>query len=56
MPSAPAVLAVIGAVFLGLSVRRAARGGPDVGHQARTWATIGVIFGAVSAWLFLQGR
>lgn len=55
-PGAEAWLGALAVVFVALAARRAASGRPDVGHQARTWALVGVIFGAVSAWLFLRGR
>jgi high-affinity Fe2+/Pb2+ permease len=45
------ILAGLAAVFIVMAL---ARGGPS--HpQSRTWLLIGVIFGAVSAWLFYQG-
>ena len=45
------ILAGLAAVFVVMALMR---GGPS--HpQSRTWLLIGVIFGAVSAWLFYQG-
>lgn len=47
------ILAALAAVFLILGLVRAVRAG--VTHpQARTWLLIGIIFSAVSAWLFWQ--
>ena len=47
------ILAGLSIVFLALALARMA-GGKAAG-QARAWLLIGVIFGAVSAWLFYQG-
>jgi hypothetical protein len=44
------ILAGLAALFIGLGLLRGAPTRP----QSRTWLIIGVIFGAVSAWLFLQ--
>jgi hypothetical protein len=49
------ILGVLAIVFLALALARIAGGGAKAGGQARTWLLIGVIFGAVSAWLFYQG-
>jgi len=49
------ILAALSVVFLILAISRMARGGGAAHPQSRTWLLIGVIFGAVSAWLFYQG-
>jgi len=49
------ILAALSVVFLILAVSRMARGGGAAHPQSRTWLLIGVIFAAVSAWLFYQG-
>ena len=49
------ILGALAIVFVGLAVVRTASGGTKAHPQARTWLLIGVIFGAVSAWLFYQG-
>lgn len=49
------ILGALAVVFLGLAVMRLASGGMKAHPQARTWLIIGVIFGVVSAFLFLQG-
>lgn len=49
------ILAALSIVFLVLAVGRIARSGQAAHPQSRTWLLIGVIFGAVSAWLFYQG-
>ena len=46
------VLAVLSMLFLVLAAGRALAGGPK--GQVRTWLLIGVVFGAVSAYLFYQ--
>ena len=48
------ILAALSGVFLALAIMRIARGGGAAHPQTRTWLIIGVIFGAVSAWLFSQ--
>jgi ammonia channel protein AmtB len=48
------ILAGLAALFLALAIGRLAAGGPRSQPQNRTWLLIGVIFGAVSAWLFFQ--
>jgi hypothetical protein len=48
------ILAALALVFLGLGLSRVARSDPGSRSQGRTWLSIGFIFGAVSAWLFLQ--
>jgi hypothetical protein len=53
--SARGILAVLSAVFLTLALTRIAQG-KSASHPAiRTWLIVGVIFGAVSAWLWLGG-
>jgi hypothetical protein len=49
------ILGALSAVFLILAFSRIARGGMAAHPQVRTWLIIGIIFGAVSAWLFYQG-
>jgi hypothetical protein len=49
------ILAALAAVFLVMAIARMARGGRVAHPQTRTWLIIGVIFAAVSAWLFYQG-
>jgi hypothetical protein len=46
------ILGTLAIVFLALAI---ARGGGPTNPQRRTWLIIGVIFAAVSAWLFYQG-
>jgi hypothetical protein len=48
------ILAVAAAVFLAAALMRVSRGGAARHPQTRTWMTIAVIFGAVSAWLFYR--
>lgn len=48
------ILAALSAVFLVLAASRIARGGAASHPQTRTWLLIGVIFAAVSAWLFYR--
>ena len=47
------ILAALAVVFLVLAVTR--RATPMSHPQTRAWLIIGVIFAAVSAWLFSQG-
>jgi hypothetical protein len=49
------LLGALAVVFLTLALFRMARGGMKAHPQSRTWLLIGAIFGAVSAFLFLQG-
>jgi hypothetical protein len=49
------ILAVLAVAFLAAAARRAARDGGISHPQTKTWLLIGVIFAAVSAWLFFQG-
>jgi hypothetical protein len=49
------ILGALSVVFLALAFTRMAGGGAKMHPQGRTWLIIGVIFGAVSAWLFFQG-
>lgn len=47
------ILAALAVAFLVAGALRASRAGAS--HpQSRTWLLIGVVFGAVSAWLFYQ--
>ena len=48
------ILGALAVVFLALAVVRIASGGMKAHPQARTWLLTGVIFGVVSAFLFLQ--
>ncbi len=54
MLSARGILAVLSAVFLVLALTRIAEGGRASNPATRTWLIIGVIFGVVSAWLWLR--
>jgi len=47
------ILAALAVVFLVLAITRRAH--PLSHPQTRAWLIIGVIFAAVSAWLFSQG-
>jgi hypothetical protein len=49
------ILGCLAVLFLALGGLRSARDG-KVGPGARTWLMIGVIFGVVSAWIWLSGR
>jgi hypothetical protein len=49
------ILGALSIVFLALAFIRMASGGTKAHPQIRTWLIIGIIFGAVSAYLFLQG-
>ncbi len=49
------ILGCLAVVFLVFGGLRSAREG-KVGPAARTWFMIGVIFGVVSAWIWLSGR
>lgn len=49
------ILGGLAVLFLSLALLRTIGGDPNRRAQARTWLLIGVIFGAVSAFLFLQG-
>jgi len=49
------ILGALSVVFLILGVSRVGRDAGRSHPQSRTWLLIGVIFGAVSAWLFYQG-
>jgi len=46
------ILAGLSIVFLVLAVSRMASGAGLAHPKTRTWLLVGVIFGAVSAWLF----
>ena len=48
------ILGALSLVFLALALFRIAGGGGKAYAQVRTWLLIGVIFGVVSACLFLQ--
>jgi hypothetical protein len=47
------ILGVLAVVFLVLGTVRVLRNG-RIEPAARTWLTIGLVFGAVSAWLWLS--
>jgi hypothetical protein len=49
------ILAVVAVGFLAAALVRMSRGGGISHPQTRTWLLIGVIFAAVSAWLFSRG-
>jgi hypothetical protein len=49
------VLGGFAIVFLSAAMWRLSTGGGVRHPQTRTWLMVGVIFSAVSAWLFLQG-
>jgi hypothetical protein len=49
------ILGALSIGFMSLAVVRMADRGRAAHPQARTWLLIGVIFGVVSAYLFLQG-
>jgi hypothetical protein len=49
------ILVVIGAGFVAAALIRVFLGGEVLHPQTKTWLLIGVIFAAVSAWLFYQG-
>jgi hypothetical protein len=50
--SARYILGTLAVVFLLLGVARMVRDGGRMDGAARTWLLIGVIFGAVSVWLW----
>jgi hypothetical protein len=49
------ILAVLAVAFLAAALMRWSRGGGISHPQTKTWFLIGVIFAAVSAWLFSRG-
>jgi len=49
------VLGAFAVAFLFAATIRLSRGGGVRHPQTRTWLLVGVIFAAVSAWLFLAG-
>jgi hypothetical protein len=49
------LLGAFAVAFLIAATIRVSRAGGVRHSQTRTWLLIGVIFGAVSAWLFFQG-
>lgn len=49
------ILAVAAALFLVASLLRWGRNGRRLTPASRTWAIVGLLFGAVSAWLRWQG-
>jgi hypothetical protein len=49
------ILAALAVAFFVASLMRASRGGGVSHPQTKTWLLIGVIFTAVSAWLFSRG-
>ncbi len=48
------ILGVLSAAFLLMGALSLGRHQEQARGQGRTWLLIGVIFGAVSAWLFVQ--
>jgi hypothetical protein len=50
------ILAALSVIFLALAVTRLVRlsAGTVMHPQAKAWLLVGIIFGAVSVWLFLQ--
>jgi hypothetical protein len=48
------ILGAISAVFLILAISRIAGGSRVTEPKTKTWLTVGLIFGAVSAWLFFR--
>lgn len=48
------ILATLALVFTVLALARIARNGRAGYVQARAWLLVAVIFGAVSAWLYLK--
>jgi drug/metabolite transporter (DMT)-like permease len=50
------ILGALSVLFLALAAVRLARPGGQRHPQTRTWLIIGLIFGAVSAWLFYQSH
>jgi hypothetical protein len=48
------IFTALAVIFLIAAVNRMVREG-HLGTAARTWLTIAIIFGAVSAWLWLSG-
>jgi hypothetical protein len=49
------ILAVLAVAFLAAALMRMWRGGGIRHPQTKIWLLIGIIFAAVSAWLFFQG-
>ncbi|MEP7306570.1 MAG: hypothetical protein ABJA98_13720 [Acidobacteriota bacterium] len=49
------ILAVLAVTFLAAAIMRMSRGGGVSHPQTRTWLLVGVLFSAVSVWLFFQG-
>ena len=49
------ILAALAAVFLAMAFVRMMNDRARPHPQTRTWLLIGIIFGAVSVWLWLQG-
>jgi hypothetical protein len=50
------VIGSLALVFVILAATRIARDGGRVSIAARTWLTIGLIFGAVSVWSWVAAR
>lgn len=49
------ILAVLSAAFLVAAALRVSRDAGKLLPQSRTWLLVGVIFAAVSGWLFTRG-
>jgi len=48
------ILALLAVGFLAAALMRRARGTPHSRAQVKTWLLVAVVFGTVSAWLFLR--
>jgi hypothetical protein len=49
------ILAALAAVFLAMALVRMVSDRANSHPQTRTWLLIGLIFGTVSAWLWMRG-
>jgi hypothetical protein len=49
------ILALLSMAFLAAGAQRLARDAGKLQPQSRTWLLIGIIFAAVSGWLFARG-
>jgi hypothetical protein len=49
------IFALVTMIFLGLGTARFIRGKAQYRTQGQIWLMMGVIFGAVSTWLYYQG-
>lgn len=48
------ILGALALVFFAATISRLVRNGNHMDPAARTWLTIGIIFAAVSAWLWIS--